>query len=95
MVDFSEQNIYQMWFESQGATDGLWITRTTWSSIVARIVFIGEPKGPPPYYGNPIVLADIFNVDGSIRERRAKITAAGTYKTYRRIQPPSWAGSSR
>src|SRR4051812_39182176 len=60
MNGFSEQNIYQMWFESEGAKNGLWITRTTWSSIAAHIVSVGEPKGPPPYYGNPVVLADIF-----------------------------------
>lgn len=87
----AEQNIYQMWFESGGSTAGLWITRTTWSTIVAHITSIDSPKEPPLYYGNPVVKADIFNLDGSIRERGANISAAGTYKTYRRIEPPSWA----
>lgn len=52
---------------------------------------MGEPSGPPPYFGNPPVLADIYTLDGKLKEELARLSVAGTYKTWRQIDPPAWA----
>lgn len=90
----TNRNVYQMWFEPANPSGTLWLTRTTWSSVLAEVKSVGKPTGPPPYYGNPKVLVDIFNLDGTIRERGAVLSAAGTYKTYRQIPAPPWGGDS-
>lgn len=89
-MDYPRQNIYEMWFESAGEPEGLWITRTTWPGLCARVTTVAEPSGPSPYYGNPEVRADIFYPNGQLKNRNFEITAAGTYKTWRRIAPPAW-----
>lgn len=83
-----QPNVYQMWFATQPET--LWITRTTWSNLCAKVVSIGEPKGAAPYYGNPEVKADIYNVAGQCIQRGAFISVPGTYKTWRQIFEPHW-----
>lgn len=90
MQGFSPENVYQMW-ESNGLQVGFWVTRTTWSSKVARVTSIGEATGPPPYFGNPKVYADLYDErSGRLIEARIEITAAGTYKTWRRASRPHW-----
>lgn len=90
MPAFSPVNVYQM-FDSANRQLGFWITRTTWSGKVARIVFVGELKGSPPYYGNPKVLADLYDAEtGALISRRIEITAPGTYKTWRSVPTPRW-----
>ncbi len=95
MTGFSPENVYQMW-ESNGLQVGFWVTRTTWSGKVARVTRIGEPKGPAPYFGNPKVHADLYDErNGRLIESGMEITAAGTYKTWRRAAQPHWfAGGS-
>ena len=83
-----QPNVYQMWFASQ--PEPLWITRTTWASLCAKVTFVGEVKGPAPYYGNPTVKADIYNTAGQCTQRGADISAPGTYKTWRQISEPHW-----
>jgi hypothetical protein len=82
-------NVYQMWFASQ--PQSLWITRTTWSNLCAKVTSIGEVKGPAPYYGNPEVRADMYNSSGQCTQRGTVISVPGTYKTWRQITEPSWA----
>lgn len=89
-MEYSTQNVYQMWFESQSATEDVWITRTTWPGLCARITSVGEPKGPPPYYGNPSVKADVYYPNGQPKSRGFEIPVPGTYKTWRRIATPGW-----
>lgn len=90
MQGFSPENVYQMW-QSNGLKVGFWVTRTTWSSKVARVTRVGEAKGPPPYFGNPKVYADLYDArSGSLIESGMEITAAGTYKTWRSAAQPHW-----
>lgn len=51
-----QPNVYQMWFGTQPGP--LWITRTTWANLCAKVTVVGQAKGPAPYYGNPAVKAD-------------------------------------
>lgn len=89
LVQEPQPNVYQMWFAIQPAH--LWITRTTWSNLCARVTSIGEVKGPAPYFGNPKVMADIYNGAGQCTQRGAVISVPGTYKTWRQISEPHWA----
>lgn len=92
MTGFSDLNIFQM-YEANGREPGFWIRRTTWGNSCAKVVEVGALTGPPPYYGNPKVYADIHDfTTGALVEARAKIPAAGTYKTWRLIDPPVWSG---
>lgn len=90
MTEFSDLNVFQM-YEANARQPGFWIRRTTWGTSCARIVEVGPLKGPPPYYGNPKVYADIHDLTtGALIEARAKIPVPGTYKTWRRIDAPDW-----
>lgn len=91
MSGFSDQNVFQM-YVANGEQPGFWLRRTTWRNTCAQVTSVGEFKGPPPYYGNPSVLADIFDLrTGALKEKGAKIPVPGTYKTWRLIDPPDWA----
>lgn len=82
------RNVFQMIDDSGGV--GLWVRRTTWDASVARIIGMGAPSGPPPYYGSPKVVMDVYSLDGDLRDALAHLTTPGTYKTWRQIEPPSW-----
>jgi hypothetical protein len=89
-TEFSDLNVFQM-YEANARQPGFWIRRTTWANSCARIVEVGPLNGPPPYYGNPKVFADIHDLTtGALIEARAKIPVPGTYKTWRRIDTPDW-----
>lgn len=68
---------------------GFWIRRTTWGATCARVVGIGKFTKPGPYFGNPPVVMDVYNLNGEIKERLARVPAAGTYKTWRKIDAPA------
>lgn len=85
-------NIFQMYMAHGGP--GFWLRRTTWGSTCARVAGMGKLGGPAPYFGNPPVLADIYSLDGKLKEELARLSAAGTYKTWRQIDPPSWAAQA-
>lgn len=91
MTEFSDLNVFQM-YVANDRKPGFWLRRTTWGNTVAKVVSVGELTGHAPYYGNPKVHADIFNFrTGKLKEAGARIPAAGTYKTWRQIDPPAWA----
>lgn len=91
MDAFSDKNIFEM-YVANGKQPGFWLRRSTWGNTCARVVSVGELKGAPPYFGNPVVLADIFDLrTGNLKERSACLPAAGTYKTWRQIDVPAWA----
>jgi len=91
MSDFSDQNVFQM-YVANGEKPGFWLRRTTWGNTCAQVTSVGEFSGPPPYYGSPTVFADIFDLrTGTLKDKGAKISAPGTYKTWRLISPPAWA----
>jgi Domain of unknown function (DUF5710) len=85
---FSQYNVYQM-AEINGGP-GSWVTRTTWGNTVARIVGIGTITGLGPYFGSPPVLMDVYSKDGKLRDGLERLSTAGTYKTWRLIEPPEW-----
>lgn len=91
MDQFSDKNIFEM-YVANGKQPGFWLRRTTWGNSCARVVWVGELRGTPPYFGNPVVLADVFDLKtGNLKERGARLPAAGTYKTWRQIDAPAWA----
>lgn len=91
MCDFANQNLFEM-FIANGARPGFWLRRTIWASSCARVTSIGQLTGPAPYYGNPEVHADIYDLTtGELHEANVRLPAAGTYKTWRFINPPPWA----
>lgn len=90
MPDFSDKNVFEM-YVANGKRAGFWLRRTTWGNTCARVVDVGDIKGPAPYFGNPKVYADIYDHrTGELKEARARIPAAGTYKTWRLIDAPGW-----
>lgn len=94
-MQFSPVNVYQMWVISHEQPGGLWIRRTTWSNMCAHVTAVGEFTGPAPYFGNPDVHADLYDLQGHRKQRGAEIAVPGTYKTWRQIPTPLWhlAGS--
>lgn len=89
----SNPNLFQI-FTAHGGP-GFWVKRTTWDATCARIVGVAALTGPSPYFGNPPVIADIYSLDGRLKDSLARLPVPGTYKTWRSIDPPSWAGSNR
>jgi len=90
-ADFSAQNVFEMYAANHEQV-GFWIRRTTWANTCAQVMSIGPFKGPAPYFGNPSVLADVYDLrTGELKDKDARIAVPGTYKTWRRIDPPSWA----
>jgi hypothetical protein len=83
------QNVFEMHVANGGA--GFWIRRTTWGGALARIIRIGEFTKPAPYFGNPSVLMDVYDLEGGLKEGLAMVPVPGTYKTWRRIEAPPWA----
>ena len=93
MADFSDFNIFQM-YAANDARPGFWLRRTTWANTCARVTSVGAFKGPPPYYGTPVVLADIYDLrTGELKEKGARLPVPGTYKTWRQIDPPAGAAA--
>lgn len=94
MNDFAEHNLFEM-YVANGMRPGFWLRRTTWANTCAHVIEVEDFTGPAPCYGNPKVFADVYDLTtGVLRERRARLPAAGTYKTWRQIDPPSWAISA-
>ena len=91
MSEFSDQNVFQI-YVANGEKPGFWLRRTTWGNTCAHVTAVGEFTGAPPYYGNPTVLADIYDLrTGALKEKGAKIPVPGTYKTWRLIDTPAWS----
>ncbi|GGZ39029.1 hypothetical protein [Asticcacaulis endophyticus] len=91
MADFSDLNVFQM-YVANGEQPGFWLKRTTWDNTVAQVTSVGPFTAAAPYYGNPEVCADIYELSsGALKELGAKIPVPGTYKTWRQIDPPRWA----
>lgn len=86
-------NVFQMCAAHGGP--GFWVRRTTWEATCARVVGVAAFAGPPPYYGNPPVIIDVYSLDGKLKDSLARLAVPGTYKTWRRIDPPGWSDSIR
>lgn len=73
-------NLYQL-YERSGNRCGFRVRRNSWGNTTAIVRSIGgQTEGPlpgkPPYYGNPVVIAD---VSGTWTERGAQLSSPGTY----------------
>lgn len=87
-------NIYGMYF-ANGKKVGFWIQRDSWGSTCAKVLAVGPIKGPPPYYGDPTVIADLYDLPtGTIKDKNVEISCPGNY-TYRQIPPPKWSGEDQ
>lgn len=86
------RNVYQMIDDAGGV--GIWVRRTTWDASIARIVGMSEASGPPPYYGSPKVVMDVYSLDGVRHDELAHLSTPGTYKTWRQVEPPSWTAQA-
>ncbi|ELQ8317899.1 hypothetical protein R2571_006806 [Pseudomonas aeruginosa] len=85
-------NIYEMYVE-HGRRPGFWVRRTTWGTTIAKVIEVGELHGPGPYFGNPTVVATVYDFEsGEVKDERFVIGSAGTFKTWRWVQPPEWSG---
>lgn len=82
-------NVFEMFVAHGGP--GFWVRRTTWDATCARVVRVGALTGPPPYYGNPSVIMDVYSLDGSLKDAAAQLPVPGTFKTWRQIEAPDWA----
>jgi len=87
-----DQNVFQMYVAHGGP--GFWVRRTTWGFSCARVVRVGEMTKSGPYFGNPSVLMDVYSLQGELKDEAAPLPVAGTYKTWRKIDPPDWATSA-
>lgn len=84
-------NVFEMFVAHGGP--GFWVRRITWSGTCARVIRVGAIAGPAPYYGNPSVLMDVYTLDGRLKDSAAQLPVPGTYKTWRKIDPPPWASA--
>lgn len=91
LIEDDQLNVFQMFVAHGGA--GFWVRRTTWGNSCARVVRVGALNGPPPYYGNPSVIMDVYGLDGTLKDAGAQLPVPGTYKTWRQIDAPDWAKS--
>jgi len=91
--DFSDLNVFEMWVANGGP--GFWVRRTTWDATCARVVGLGQFTNSGPYFGNPPVVIDVYDLNGELRDQLAKMAVPGTYKTWRKIEPPDWAETAR
>lgn len=74
MSNFSDLKAVQM-YVANNEQPGFWIRRTTWGNTCAQVTSVGPFTGLPPYYGNPVVLADIYELRTSaLNEKDAKIS---------------------
>lgn len=84
-------NIYQMYC-NHWQQPGFWVARTPWVGTVAKIKRVGKLLGKPPYFGNPKVTATVYHRrTGEVLDDNFEISSAGTFKTWRLIDPPSWS----
>lgn len=85
-------NIYEM-YVFHWKKPGFWVRRTTWGKTIAKITDVGPLSGRAPYYGNPVVKADVFDIHtGQRTDTDFIIDTAGTHKTWCWVQPPDWSG---
>jgi hypothetical protein len=70
------------------------VRRITWGDTCARVIRVGKLTKPGPYFGNPSVLVDVYSLDGQLKDQAAGLPVPGTYKTWRKIEPPDWARSA-
>ena len=70
-------NIYEMYVLNDGV--GFWVRRNTWGNSIARITHVAPLSTPAPYYGNPEVRVDLYNIHSKeIEQENMALSCAGT-----------------
>lgn len=89
-------NIYQMYC-ANGNQAGFYVQRDTWGNTYAQITKVaGKTRGPlagiPPYYGNPLVHCDLYNLaTGELIDCNAQLSCPGNYSYIQIAKPKSFA----
>jgi hypothetical protein len=86
------ENIYQM-YVANGNRAGFYVRRANWTGTYARVVSVagresGPLRGRPPYFGNPPVTMDVYNLDGTVRARGQELLSPGN-RSYSLFVPPN------
>lgn len=89
LIEDDQPNVFEM-FAAHGGP-GFWVRRTTWVATCARVIRVGTVTGPPPYFGNPSVIMDVYTLQGELKDAAAQLPVPGTFKTWRQIETPDWA----
>jgi hypothetical protein len=56
-----------------------WVVRQTWGKTVARVVHVDKLTTPAPYYGNPKVLMDLYDIEsGALQKQNEPLSCPGT-----------------
>jgi hypothetical protein len=83
-------NIYQM-YVGLSKQVGFWVVHTAGGGFIARVTSIGPLVGPGPYYGNPVVRAEMFRVKtGEIVNLDVELPNPGMSSHWRLSNPPRW-----
>jgi hypothetical protein len=77
------RNIYQL-YVANGNRAGFYVRRNSWAVTYAQVMTIGGREagplsGQPPYYGNPPVTMDIYNIHGTVRAVAQQLSSPGGY----------------
>jgi hypothetical protein len=88
-IEEDQPNVFEMFVAHGGP--GFWVRRTTWGATCARVVRVGTLTGPPPYFGNPSVIMDVYSLQGKLKDAAAQLPVPGTFKTWRQVEAPDWA----
>jgi hypothetical protein len=87
-------NVFEMYVAS-GNRAGFWVQRQTWGNSCALVKLVGgrdagELPGAPPYFNDPEVTVDMFNLhNGALLEADVPLRCPGTY-SYSEVDPPGW-----
>jgi hypothetical protein len=86
----SKLTVVQM-YVANARQPGSWIRRWSWENTCALVKLVGDITGPPPYYGNPKVWADYYDLTtGELKNKDTPVSSPNTYG-YHRMDPPPWA----
>ncbi|WP_375416783.1 hypothetical protein [uncultured Hymenobacter sp.] len=85
LLHVRDMNVYQM-YRHNDLRYGFWIVRDSWGNTLARITEIegvsegSKIKGRYPYYGNPKVWADFYDLRTlQLVNQRCEVSCPGTY----------------
>lgn len=82
---FARENLPRL-YRLNGWRAGLWVRRNSWGNTVALITSVGgqvdgKLDGRDPYYGDPEVLADVYDVrTGALLEQQASLPCVGSWQ---------------
>ncbi len=75
-------NIYMMFVANEGRCP-FWVTK--WTSQAFLVTAVGDLKGEPPYYGNPVVSGELYSLfhnnerTDTLWKKEDRTISAGTF----------------